>query len=215
MARSPLIHVSPSTAYPDSAWVTRQARNRALALDRRSPVVRFLIRDRARSSAGRSPGYDPATDPDRGHGLRFSSDDLVDCEWPITDEFVVPEDADSGLYAALVRLAGQDPKDAVPIVFAVVRTRPRRPASVALLLSTTTWYAYGRRPADEVRVAGLAASFYSSHLNGRPFFQVGLQAPIPRANPYGFDSARAEHTGSSHLVRPERYAEAAIVKCCG
>jgi transposase InsO family protein len=40
------IHVSPSTAHPDSAWVTQQARNLAMALDGRSPVVRFLIRDR-------------------------------------------------------------------------------------------------------------------------------------------------------------------------
>jgi transposase InsO family protein len=40
------IHVSPSTAHPDSAWVTQQARNLAMALDGRSPAVRFLIRDR-------------------------------------------------------------------------------------------------------------------------------------------------------------------------
>src|SRR5450759_5066175 len=40
------IHVSPATAPPDSAWVTQQARNLALALGGRSPVVRFLIRDR-------------------------------------------------------------------------------------------------------------------------------------------------------------------------
>ena len=40
------IHISPSTAHPDSAWVTQQARNLAIALDGRSPLVRFLIRDR-------------------------------------------------------------------------------------------------------------------------------------------------------------------------
>jgi transposase InsO family protein len=40
------IHLSPSTAHPDSAWVTQQARNLAMALDGRSPAVRFLIRDR-------------------------------------------------------------------------------------------------------------------------------------------------------------------------
>jgi transposase InsO family protein len=40
------IHVSPSTAHPDSAWVTQQARNLAMALDGRSSPVRFLIRDR-------------------------------------------------------------------------------------------------------------------------------------------------------------------------
>jgi hypothetical protein len=40
------IHLSPSTAHPDSAWVTQQARNLALGLDARTSPVRFLIRDR-------------------------------------------------------------------------------------------------------------------------------------------------------------------------
>ncbi len=158
------------------------------------------------------PGYDPGADADRGHGLRLSSDDLVDCEWPASGEFLVPKDADSGLYAALVRRAGQDNNAAVPITFAGVRSRPRQADSVALLLATNTWYAYGRRPADEIRIAGLSASFYSNHLNGRPFFQVAFRAPIPRANPYGFDSDRAAYVRSSHLVRPERYAEAWLAR---
>ena len=40
------IHLSPATAHPDSAWVTQQARNLAMALDDRSLASRFLIRDR-------------------------------------------------------------------------------------------------------------------------------------------------------------------------
>jgi transposase InsO family protein len=40
------IHLSPATAHPDSTWVTQQARNLAMALDDRSPVIRFLVRDR-------------------------------------------------------------------------------------------------------------------------------------------------------------------------
>jgi putative transposase len=40
------IYLSPSTAHPDSAWVTQQARNMALDLDDRSAAIRFLIRDR-------------------------------------------------------------------------------------------------------------------------------------------------------------------------
>jgi putative transposase len=40
------IHLSPTTAHPNSAWVTQQARNLAMALDDRSPAMRFLIRDR-------------------------------------------------------------------------------------------------------------------------------------------------------------------------
>jgi putative transposase len=40
------IHLSASTAHPDSAWVTQQARNLVLDLDEGARPVRFLIRDR-------------------------------------------------------------------------------------------------------------------------------------------------------------------------
>jgi transposase InsO family protein len=40
------IHLSPATAHPNSAWVTQQARNLAMALDARASPVRFFIRDR-------------------------------------------------------------------------------------------------------------------------------------------------------------------------
>ena len=48
------IFVSPSTAHPDSAWVTQQARNLALGLDDRSTAVWFLIHDRDTKSRGPS-----------------------------------------------------------------------------------------------------------------------------------------------------------------
>lgn len=40
------IHPSSSTAHPDSAWVTQQARNLALDLETGMRPIRFLIRDR-------------------------------------------------------------------------------------------------------------------------------------------------------------------------
>lgn len=158
------------------------------------------------------PGSDALADPDRGHGLRLSSDDVADAEWSVTDTWQVPSDATSGLYAGVVRMAGQADDQAVAVVFAVVDDRPVEAGSIALLLATNTWIAYGRRPTLERRTVGLEASFYSNHLSGRPFYHVSTRAPIPRADPWGFESERAAHTRHSHLVRPERYAEAWLAR---
>jgi putative transposase len=46
------IHLSPSTAHPDSAWVTQQARNLTMNLDDRASPVRFFIRDRDTKFSG-------------------------------------------------------------------------------------------------------------------------------------------------------------------
>jgi Concanavalin A-like lectin/glucanases superfamily len=152
--------------------------------------------------------YSPRDDPHRGHGLRLCSDDLVDAQWPAALSFDVPVDAASGVYAARLRLAGQSAADARVAPFVVSRRRPRRPGSVALLAATNTWRAYGLRPTKEHIVGGLGASFYSLHLNGRPFFHVGTRLPMPYAQPYAFESHRATATRSTHLVRTERLVEA-------
>ncbi len=153
-------------------------------------------------------GYLPERDRSRGHGLRLSSDDLIDCGWQAAATVTIRSDAPSGIYAATVRLTGQPETSTLTVPFVVVRTVPRHPGSIALLCATNTWHAYGRIPRDEVRVPGLTSSFYTRHLNGRPYFRLGLAMPIPRADPYGFESARAARTRHSHLVRPELFAQA-------
>ncbi len=162
----------------------------------------------AHDAARGEPGYDPVADPDRGHGLRLCSDDLVDCGWPVAATVPIPPHAPAGLYAGRICLTGQDPATAQSIPFAVVRTRPREAGAIALLIATNTWHAYGRIPRDEIRIPGLTSSYYTRHLSGRPFFHLGLHMPIPHANPYGFESTRAAYTRHSHLVRPERFAQA-------
>src|SRR5439155_13536425 len=46
------VFVTASTAHPDSAWVTQQARNLSMDLDGRESPVRFLIHDRDSKFSG-------------------------------------------------------------------------------------------------------------------------------------------------------------------
>ena len=160
-------------------------------------------------AAGRKPlEYEPRADGQRGHGLRLCSDDLMDAGWPVSARFDIPLDADSGLYAVRVRLVGQDPAAACVAPFVVTRRKPRRAGAIALICATNTWHAYGRRATNELAPYGLTSSFYTRHLNGRPFFHIGMRMPIPYAQPYGFESPRSTRSRSTHLVRTERFLEA-------
>src|SRR5262249_1704805 len=51
----------------------------------------------------RFESYDPKKDTERGHGLRFASDDIYDCGWPVTHRWRVPSTARSGLYVARMK----------------------------------------------------------------------------------------------------------------
>ncbi|MBL8583309.1 MAG: hypothetical protein JNL61_13935 [Rhizobiaceae bacterium] len=169
----------------------------------------WMVGGPAFDAARREPlRYDPEKDPDHGHGLRFCSDDLMDAGWPEAARFELPADAASGIYAVRVRLAGQKAADAVVTPFVVTRRKPRREKSVAVLCATNTWHAYGRRHPMAQPVYGLTSSLYSAHLNGRPFFHLGMRLPIPWSQPYAFESKRSTHTRSTHLVRTERFMEA-------
>jgi hypothetical protein len=108
----------------------------------------------------------------------------------------------------MVQLVGQDRSRSLAVPFVVTRSHPKQQGSIALLCATNTWHAYGRIPRDEIHVPGLTSSFYTRHQNGRPFFRLGFALPIPRADPFGYESARAARTRHSHLVRPERFAQA-------
>ena len=65
------VHLSTTTAHPDSSWVTQQARNLTMDLEDRSPAVRFLIHDRDAKFSGsfdkvfRSGGTDVILTPIR------------------------------------------------------------------------------------------------------------------------------------------------------
>lgn len=146
----------------------------------------------------------PAFDSPGGSAVRFSSDDLTDCGWRAAGIIEIPADAESGLYAAEVTLAGAERGVGVP--FVVSRRVPRQQGAAALLIPTFTWAAYGRRPHDECVVPGLASSFYTEHLNGTMHFHVGTRMPLPRLPVRRSESHRPRETLHQHLVFPERLA---------
>ncbi len=77
--------------------------------------------------------------PDQYAAIHFVDDSLYDCEWDADFELEVPADTPSGLYAA--RLVAGDQED--HITFIVRPPRDRATASLALLIPTASYMAYG------------------------------------------------------------------------
>jgi N,N-dimethylformamidase len=77
--------------------------------------------------------------PDQYAAIHFVDDSLYDCEWDADFELEVPGDTPSGLYAA--RLTAGDQED--HITFVVRPPRDRATASLALLIPTASYMAYG------------------------------------------------------------------------
>ncbi|MEO1102226.1 MAG: N,N-dimethylformamidase beta subunit family domain-containing protein, partial [Pseudomonadota bacterium] len=156
----------------------------------------------------RPDNHDPSRAPHRGHGLRLCSDSLMDARWPVAIEAPIAAEAPSGVYGIRVRLVGQDDAAALTMPLVVSRRTPPTEDCLAIIAATNTWHAYGRRPTNELAVHGLTSSLYSTHRNGRPFFHLGLRLPLPHADPFRYETARAAQTRSTHLVRTERHLEA-------
>lgn len=175
--------------------------------------------DVARVTPYSPEGYDPLSDPERGHGLRLASDDLVDCRWEATHEFKVPADARSGIHVGRVtHEADGEPQD-YDITFVVAPARGRPKAPILVLCATNTWLCYATTPFAcnsagpatwPRRAEGLVNSHqdapsyssYVSHRGGQPSYYTGLRLPWPNASPYAlYDPAG---TGFAQWVRLER-----------
>ncbi len=165
--------------------------------------------------------YRPDQDDRRGHGLRFAADDLYDCRWQPSHEYLVPEDAKSGIYCARAtfEIDGKPKIDHVTFVVKKSAVRPKSP--IVVLCSSNTWLAYNSTPFSVNRPVGARtnvstaggenshplAPTYSCYLNhraGQPSYQFGLRMPWPVAAPDVLYSA--PDTGYSHLMRGERFA---------
>lgn len=83
--------------------------------------------------------------PQHYGAIHFHADDIDDCKWPATHEFVVPETLRTGVYA--LRLTAGERQDNIP--FFVVPPKGRTTARIALLVSTFTYTVYGNHARPE------------------------------------------------------------------
>lgn len=158
--------------------------------------------------------YDPTKDSQRGHALRFSSDDLFDCRWDVTHSYRIPKDAPSGVYVGrfLYEVGGEQMRYFVTFIVRRPKDRPKAP--VLMICSTNTWIAYNCTPFPQPVKAGLhwgAKGYpgmphfccYSNHAAGQPTYYLGMNVPWPGAGPEDLFSPPA--VNYSHLMRGELF----------
>jgi N,N-dimethylformamidase len=162
--------------------------------------------------------YDPKEDKTRGHGLRFSSEDLYDCRWNVAHRFRIPSHARSGIYVARFRFEFEGRARLYDCTFIVRRPARRRKAPILVVTSTNTWRAYSGTPfaitpPNLKQVWGTggiknapnnppAYNFYRGHTAGQGTYQMGLRMPWPAAGPYVLYGGPTDY---SHLTRAERF----------
>lgn len=164
--------------------------------------------------------YNPRQDTARGHGLRFTSDDLYDCRWSVTHRWRVPADARQGLYVARLEFTFDGKPRTHHCTFIVRRALRRRKAPILLLLASNTWRAYSGTPfvitppeqhqvwgtgGIERNPRGLPAyNLYRDHAAGQGTYQIGLRMPWPAAGPYVLYGGPTKY---SHLARADRFTQ--------
>jgi N,N-dimethylformamidase len=171
------------------------------------------------AKVARFGSYDPATDPKRGHALRFASDDLYDCRWTATNTYRVPASAKSGIYVGRVEYELNGKPQVYHVTFVVKRSVRRKRAPLLVLCASNTWRAYSGTPfaASDPKLKQVwgtggatnsvgdppAYNFYRAHAAGQGTFQVGLRMPWPAAGPYILYGGPTDY---SHLMRADRFA---------
>ena len=163
--------------------------------------------------------YDPKTDEQRGHGLRFASDDLYDCGWEVTHRHRIPPDAKPGIFVGRLEFEQDGETHLQHATFIVRKPARRKKAPILVLCATNTWRAYsgtpfGRTSAKVKQVFGTggttnsdgdppAFNFYRTHAAGQGTYQMGLRMPWPAAGPYVLYGGPTDY---SHLMRADRFA---------
>lgn len=178
-----------------------------------SRVPRFSRRD----------GDHPTETAAARDGLRFASDDLVDCGWRETHQVHIPVEVQPGLHVGRFEFELEGRAIRYDVTFVVRRARAAEPAPLLVLCATNSWRAYASSPfARNIsgaaqwprRAAPLpnshpdAPSFnhYTPHRKGQPTYFAGLRMPWPNAAP---DALYApEGSGFCHGPRLERHLHA-------
>lgn len=163
--------------------------------------------------------YDPAADDSRGHGLRFASDDLVDCRWDECHRVHLPDGCKPGMYVGRFDFVLNGSAIRYDVTFVVRRSPTQVSARLLVLCATNTWRAYASAPFARNVVGAAhwprkaaplpnshpdapAFNHYTPHRHGQPTYYAGLRMPWPSAAPdalYAPDGA-----GFSHGPRLER-----------
>ena len=162
--------------------------------------------------------YEPVKDSNRGHGLRFGSDDLYDCRWNVTHEFQLPEDSRSGVYVGRFDYEFEGTPCQYHVTFNVRRSPQHSPPPILVLLSSSTWTAYNATPFPvptngprTVGTSGLpnshseapAYSCYRDHHHHQPAYYFGMKVPWPAAGPdWRYLAPEMQY---SHLMRGELF----------
>lgn len=81
--------------------------------------------------------------PEEYGAIHFHDDDIDDARWSVDFEFTVPEGLKSGVYAARLRIGGDDSEDTEDFIPFVIRPpRNKTTSKLALILPTNSYMAY-------------------------------------------------------------------------
>lgn len=169
-------------------------------------------------SVPRYGDYRPASDPNRGHGLRFASDDLYDCRWEPSHSVNIPASAKPGVYVGRFAFRREGKPLRYDVAFLVRRSPARPKAPILVICSTNTWQAYSATPfavnslepfwettgQDNAHPGAPAYCCYRNHAQGQPTYAVGMKLPWPVAGPEVIFSQ--QDLNYSHLMRSELFA---------
>ena len=168
------------------------------------------------ADVARFGAYEPQEDTNRGHGLRFASDDLYDCRWEVSHSYRIPETSKPGVYVGRFQYEWKGVQHLYHTTFIVKKAETAQKSPILVLCSTNTWKAYNHipfpQPIQKLMFESQelvnsptrppAYSLYRKHAAGQGTYQVGLRIPWPAAAPYLTHGLTPTY---SHLLRAERF----------